>query len=401
MSNEKFFAATLNFLLFLLVFLLFAVVAFYINEGDLKSQIISPIDKKISSLLCSKEPKITNWSKCIDFKQERINYYCNFSSHYKWKSFTEKKACIPPQQKEQYILRKYNWTFKGKKYYWEYVFPKSLYEYYKSRERANTQDYTIYATDPKDDKLISDLINHLKNYSQQQGFKKYEFVNFIISFVQGLPYTSDNVTTPYDEYPRYPIETLVDDGGDCEDSSILAAVLLNELNYSVVLLEFSDHMAVGVSCEKDVGVHYTDKYNNTFCYLETTGANWKIGMIPDKYKNETPKIYYVIPKPLLEINWNSTGKATLFSAVYDINIIIKNEGSATAKNITVWAGFDTINKNKVYAQKQIGPYILKPDTQLNKTISLKIKRGKYTRLHIIVSGKNFKPQELFSKWLTT
>ena len=41
-----------------------------------------------------------------------------------------------------------------------------------------------------------------------------EKVNLVITFVQSLPYTSDSVTTAFDEYPQYPMETLVEYGGN-------------------------------------------------------------------------------------------------------------------------------------------------------------------------------------------
>jgi len=368
---------------------------------DINKEIFEPLDKKVSSVLCSKQPRTSNWSSCENFTQRRINHYCEFSTKYKWASFKEKRACIPTNQEEQYLLRKYNWVFERENYTWEYVFPKSLYDYYKNKDRAYSQDYTIYATDPEDDNLTENLVDQLNDYGERQGLDKYEKVNFIISFVQGLPYTSDNVTTGHDEYPRYPVETLVDHGGDCEDTSILTAVLLNELNYGVVLLEFSNHMAVGVSCEPDLGTHYVDENNNTFCYLETSGENWEVGMIPEEYKNEAVDIKYIVPKPSLKLEWNSTGRANLFNSKYEINITVINEGSAAAKNMMIWAGFDTIEEKKVYDQEEIGPYTIEPNKKINKIMTLTVSRGKYTRLHILVSGTNFNAQESFSEWLTT
>ena len=65
-----------------------------------------------------------------------------------------------------------------------------------------------------------------------------------VSFAQNLPYTADDVTTGFDEYPRFPYETLYDNGGDCEDTSILVSAMLRELRYGVALLHFPGHMAV-------------------------------------------------------------------------------------------------------------------------------------------------------------
>jgi hypothetical protein len=49
------------------------------------------------------------------------------------------------------------------------------------------------------------------------------------------------------EYPKYPLETLVEKKGDCEDQSILAAALLAAMGYEVALLILPIHVALGVA----------------------------------------------------------------------------------------------------------------------------------------------------------
>ena len=50
---------------------------------------------------------------------------------------------------------------------------------------------------------------------QNKSWSHEDRVDFVLSFVQALPYTLDDVTTGYDEFRRYAIETLVEGGGDC------------------------------------------------------------------------------------------------------------------------------------------------------------------------------------------
>ena len=74
-----------------------------------------------------------------------------------------------------------------------------------------------------------------------------------------MPYTVDDETTPWNEYPRYPVETLFDRGGDCEDTSILTATILYEMGYDVALLILEDdnHCAIGISGGEGVfGTYY-------------------------------------------------------------------------------------------------------------------------------------------------
>ena len=72
--------------------------------------------------------------------------------------------------------------------------------------------------DSKDDYYIQSLVDGLKTAASNKGYSAYETVEYVITFVQSLTYTVDDETTPWNEYPRYPIETLFDRGGDCEDA---------------------------------------------------------------------------------------------------------------------------------------------------------------------------------------
>ena len=106
-----------------------------------------------------------------------------------------------------------------------------------------------------------------------------------------MPYTSDDVTTGYDEYPRYPLETIVDEGGDCEDTSILFASIVREMGYGVALflLEDDEHMAAGVlisdsfieNWDKSYPLaYYSDSDGDNYAYCETTTMVWEFGEMP-------------------------------------------------------------------------------------------------------------------------
>ena len=85
---------------------------------------------------------------------------------------------------------------------------------------------------------------------------------------------------------------LSDRGGDCEDTSILVAALLDRMGYDValLLLEDASHMAIGVSIPGTHGAYY--EYDSTkYFYLETTGEDWRIGQIPASITDTTEYIY--------------------------------------------------------------------------------------------------------------
>jgi hypothetical protein len=107
----------------------------------------------------------------------------------------------------------------------------------------------------------------------------WEMIELAIAFVQGLDYVPDDIGTGYDEYPKFPLETLYDQGGDCEDSSILLASLLRELGYGTVLVMTEDHMGVGVKASEPANFTYM---NMDFYYIETTAPGWGIGELPEE-----------------------------------------------------------------------------------------------------------------------
>lgn len=184
----------------------------------------------------------------------------------------------------QYYSRNYQWTFDNYRYTYSIKIPTSLYAYYK--EQTHDRNYAKYAISEQDRKALDRITTTFQNKADSKTEAAYN----LIAFVQSLPYSKDYVSTGYDEYPRYPIETLVDGKGDCEDTAILTAALLKEMNYDVVLISPPKHMAVGITCSGCSGTSYT--YNNKkYYYLETVGNNWKVGQLPEEYKNTKAKIY--------------------------------------------------------------------------------------------------------------
>ena len=112
-----------------------------------------------------------------------------------------------------------------------------------------------------------------------------------IDFVKSMIYEYDIDYISKRDYPKFAIETIIDEKGDCEDTSFLMASILKALNYDVVLLLYSDHMAIGVWCDSCTGTYYN--YNDKkYFFLETTGYadNWEIGKSWGKYKTESPRI---------------------------------------------------------------------------------------------------------------
>lgn len=199
--------------------------------------------------------------------------------------------------KEIMVTQHYTWYFDYDEYSWDFPITLEAYlEYYFKDRSDDWADWTEMVADPGDDAYIGEIVEGLNSMAIEYGFKEIDKVNFVISFVQNLPYTEDVVTTGWDEYPRYPIETLFDRGGDCEDTSILVATILDEMGYDVCLLilEDEDHCAVGIDIPKVYGSYY-ELDGNQYYYLETTGDDWTIGQIPPDFEDTRAYIYPIGP----------------------------------------------------------------------------------------------------------
>ena len=192
--------------------------------------------------------------------------------------------------------KSFAWNYNGKYWTWNLSIPQNLYDSYKAvpvstRTANGPAGYGFLTT--TDDYYIKILAQKLNETASQQGYNSFDKVSFVLAFVQSLPYTSDSVTTGHDEYPRFPIETLVDDGGDCEDTSILFATLTLIMGYGTVYINPPDHYAVGILGNNLHGTYWThpENSNNTYYYCETTGDNFKIGQLPDEFQGQTAFIY--------------------------------------------------------------------------------------------------------------
>jgi len=210
----------------------------------------------------------------------------------------------PTNSGENYY-RTFEWSYENTKWTYSMGVSKDAYEYYRARPHNRENDYSQYALSDYDRAYIQGIVNKFEEGGQQKGCSNYDNVMMIVSFVQSLPYTSDSVSTGYDDYPRYPLETLVDNGGDCEDTAILTAALLREMGYGAVLIQLPGHMAVGVKCSDNFQGTYYEYQGARYYYLETTGEGFGIGVIPDKYRNVKAQILPMIQTPRMSISMNA------------------------------------------------------------------------------------------------
>ena len=164
----------------------------------------------------------------------------------------------------------------------------SLQDYYteKSHTMTSKTDFakfvTPYALTP-----IADCLGEI--YADDE-----DFVNGVLMMVHQIPY---EVTTP----PKYPLETMVDNKGDCDLFSFIAASIIKAHGLDTVLLyyESESHMNIGVSLphvpnDAREAAFYVPNNNIRYYVAECTGGNWqtgwRVGECPDTLEHASVQV---------------------------------------------------------------------------------------------------------------
>lgn len=210
--------------------------------------------------------------------------------------------------------------------------------------------------DTYDEPYLSNVVKAFTDYQQANDLSDSATLAHMTAFVQGLKYTKDDVTAGFDEYPRYPVETLLHRGGDCEDTAILLASLFRSFGYGAVLLSPPGHMAVGVKSSGETG-GYIEHQGNRYSYIETTGEGWNVGEIPEAYRGKEVKVYDIGEAPVLVFRFGMRPRTEGDGGV-QIEATMRNVGTAKADRAAFQIGFEDQNGNMTTTArsdtKQIG-----------------------------------------------
>ena len=197
------------------------------------------------------------------------------------------KGIVTISDTDEAIIRTYEWEYLNENYTLTIEIPKLHYESYRLKERILdckkwSTEYVLNGID-EDIKRIASKLSEL---NKDKG-KEHE-LNLVLSFVQQIIEYQRDIC----EYPRYPLETFVDGCGDCEDFSILGATLLKVLGYDVALVIPPKHVGLGIASDGLSGM-FLEHQGKKYFYCEMTADGWKIGDIPDDYKNTEISVYPV------------------------------------------------------------------------------------------------------------
>ncbi len=179
------------------------------------------------------------------------------------------------------ISRTYIWYYGGYKFTQTLTFQTSDYNYYRSLSKASP--YAEYATQHNTNRYLEQVAAKLDEDAADLGYTGIKLVEYLVAFVQQtIIYTPD--PTIY-EYPKYPIESLVEQKGDCEDKAAALVALLKTFGFDAIMVNLPGHMAAAVACD-NCGGYYTHN-GKKYSFIETSQPNWKIGQLTTLSSNNS------------------------------------------------------------------------------------------------------------------
>jgi len=263
------------------------------DVASLEKQVVE-LEKNVSLLIQGQETELQEY---IDDLEEQVS---NLQSQASSQNATIATLETRIEDIVEYNLtHHYQWRFEGFDRSMNLSIPYELYwEYHNKPRPAEWEDWTSMCKDPGDDAYISQIAEELLSTASSEDFTDAETVNYVVTFVHKMLNTEETITAPWDERPKYPIETLADLGGDSEDTSILTAAILHEMGCDVALIFFEDlkHVIVGVGPGAGIFGTYYESHGTRYFFLETTGDGWKVGEKPTildpEQVHEYPLKYY-------------------------------------------------------------------------------------------------------------
>lgn len=219
------------------------------------------------------------------------------------------------------VSKNYNWQYQGKKYNWQLELPVQLIDwdrkignlvdkFYSSDgltqhaiqatlpddietlvlacSKENNSNIVPWVTEETNYKFASTLGTKLEEQAHADRYDYFQTAEFALSFVGGaIPYRTAN--------PQLPVHTLAD-SGDCDCKSILLAAILKSMGYSVALLAYPNHMALGIAFnENDIPrvrkMSYYSHNGTKYYFAETTAPGWLIGQVSDKSAQKDAYVY--------------------------------------------------------------------------------------------------------------
>lgn len=162
----------------------------------------------------------------------------------------------------------------------------SLYEYYSSENHNMPLHELAKFVTPNALEPIAEKLWNI--YDDEE-----DFANGVLMILHQIQYVESD--------PKYPVETIVHNQGDCDTFSYMAASIMKAGGLDVVLLyyETESHMNVGVYLSQPpedarATIYYYSYQGRQYYVAECTGGDWqngwRVGESPDEFKDASASI---------------------------------------------------------------------------------------------------------------
>jgi hypothetical protein len=120
--------------------------------------------------------------------------------------------------------------------------------------------YSAIVNDPAQDEMYAKLLGVFEGYANDYDLTSDEYIELLTTYVQNIPYKTVGAAV------NFPIETVIENRGDCDDKSILLAGLLAKSGYAAGVVVFSEenHMMAAIKDEA------TGNVISEYILIETT-----------------------------------------------------------------------------------------------------------------------------------
>lgn len=194
----------------------------------------------------------------------------------------------------------YSWDYEGKSYVLDMKKDPQLLSDYRDKTNGRiplgtyeikAELFSQFVTESITEQYLIELVNDLKTIYGE----KSDFDLFIRSFIiLNFDYSYDYVNYGFFDWVAYPLETMENGSGDCEDLGIFLLSLLIVAGYDCGFVLFSDHFLPIVSAESTVYsevdgfTQFELEYNgNKYMAFETAfGSSCPAGYTDCRYSSE-------------------------------------------------------------------------------------------------------------------
>lgn len=146
-----------------------------------------------------------------------------------------------------------------------------------------------------EDKYIVALADAFEEKYASQGVAV--LLDHVLRFTQYVPYQLDSEYMGQEEYWKFPVETLFEGGGDCEDTAFLFCAVVKALGFDTAALMFEGHMAAAVTFDGQPSGPsvFVGANGSKYLYCETTAYGYDIGDCPRGYGPDNCLVVMVVP----------------------------------------------------------------------------------------------------------